>query len=125
MKTVKTVSALSDGSQKLISYLGEKILPDYDGFVQSGTEYIENAGFVYDKMESFENKTRALQETILSMVNAIESIAHSVEDGTQGISQAAGDTSNLVEEIAKIREDTERNQEVANDLTSHTNRFVS
>lgn len=121
---IKAVDELSEGSQKLISYLGNKILPDYENFVKSGNEYSKSADYIYNKMTEFENKTLTLQQTILSMTKALSEISCSVEDGTQGITQAAEDTSNLVEEIARIREDTERNKEVASDLTQHTNHFV-
>lgn len=121
---VKAVTSLSDGAQKLITYLGEKILPDYDNFVKSGNEYSENADYIYDKMENFEKKTLDLQNTILSMTDAMAGIATSVEEGTKGITQAAEDTSSLVEEITRIREETDRNQEVVNQLTQQTNRFL-
>ena len=51
-------------------------------------------------------------------------IATSVEEGTNGITQAAEDTSSLVEEITKIKEETDKNKEVVIKLTQHTNRFV-
>ena len=121
---VKSVTALSEGSQKLISYLSDKILPDYDGFVQSGSEYSENANYVYNKMDDFEKKTLDLQNSILSITDAISGIAASVEEGTKGITQAAEDTSSLVEEIAQIREETDKNKDVVTKLTQQTNRFV-
>lgn len=121
---VKAVTALSEGTQKLISYLSDKILPDYDGFVNSGSEYSDSANFIYVKMEAFEKKTLDLQNTILSMTDAISGIATSVEEGTNGITQAAEDTSSLVEEITKIREETDKSKEVVIKLTQHTNRFV-
>lgn len=120
---VSAVAALSDNAENLVQFITDRILPDYDGFVESGNSYSENASYIYSKMDAFEKETTKLQNVISGMIDSFVGINSAVEEGAKGITEAAEDTTKLVMEISGIRDETTHNQEIVYELTKETDRF--
>ena len=55
------VYQLIDNSNKIIKYIEETILADYDSFVQAGAQYNEDACYISETMQEFAEKTEKLK----------------------------------------------------------------
>ena len=62
----KAVGRLSGNSSDIISYIETTVLPDYEGFVDAGNKYSDDANFVSATMEEFSNKSNS--DNYLEMV---------------------------------------------------------
>ncbi|MCR5272622.1 MAG: methyl-accepting chemotaxis protein [Lachnospiraceae bacterium] len=124
-QVVAAVLALSGDSRKLIDYINEQILPDYENFVRSGAQYADDAENINDAMNHFKESTDHLESLISEMSDAISGISNAAEEGANGVTLAAEDTSNLVNQIANITNETDNNMGIVESLTSQTNRFLS
>lgn len=119
------VHELIRNSNEIITYLNETVLPDYDGFVQSGNQYRNDAVHVNEIVNSFHQKSMHLQKLTENITSTISGIHASVTQSTTAISSAAQNTNNLVTDIAQIATEMQNTSEIANELKSEVDRFES
>ena len=99
---VKAVNSLIDNSQQMLDFMQEKILTDYDSFVDSGEQYKEDAEHINSAMTAFAEKTDNLKVIMNQIVDSIEGIAKASEESAQAVISSSGNTSTLVDKISDI-----------------------
>ena len=119
------VKELIKNSNELVDYINNNILPDYDGFVDSGKQYNEDAIHVNEVVGQFNNMSAELSSLVKSITDAIDGISTAVEESANGVSTAAMNTGELVRDINQIAEEMESNSEVAGKLKDQAARFVN
>lgn len=122
---VQTVNKLIENSDTMIKYISDNILPDYDGFVQAGKQYNEDAVHINETVESFNHMSAELKELIDNITEAIEGINQAVDESANGVTTAAMNTSDLVRDIGDIETAMEDNKSVAGELSSEADRFIN
>lgn len=120
---VKAVNSLSSNSNQIIQFIEETILPDYDGFVNSGKQYSDDATYVSSVMEEFDNNTASLKKVVNDMIEAIDGIRRGIDESANAVSTSAESTSQLVNEIAGIDNQMDDNQSVVEELKKETSSF--
>lgn len=119
------VKELIQNANGLVTYINNNVLPDYDGFVDSGKQYKEDAVHINDIVGQFNQMSADLSNLVKSITDAIDGIAAAVEQSAGGVATAAANTGELVREINQISEEMERNNEVAARLKNESARFVN
>ncbi len=99
---VKAVNSLIDNSQQMLDFMQEKILSDYDSFVDSGEQYKEDAEHINSAMSAFAEKTDNLKVIMNQIVDSIEGIAKASEESAQAVISSSGNTNTLVDKISDI-----------------------
>lgn len=99
---VKAVNSLIDNSQQMLDFMQEKILSDYDSFVDSGEQYKEDAEHINSAMTAFAEKTDNLKVIMNQIVDSIEGIAKASEESAQAVISSSGNTNTLVDKISDI-----------------------
>ena len=99
---VKAVNSLIDNSQQMLDFMQEKILSDYDSFVDSGEQYKEDAEHINAAMSAFAEKTDNLKVIMNQIVDSIEGIAKASEESAQAVISSSGNTNTLVDKISDI-----------------------
>lgn len=99
---VKAVNSLIDNSQQMLDFMQEKILTDYDSFVDSGEQYKEDAEHINSAMTAFAEKTDNLKVIMNQIVDSIEGIAKASEESAQAVISSSGNTNTLVDKISDI-----------------------
>lgn len=122
-KVLEAVRTLAGNSEKLINYIEENIMADYDNFVKAGQHYNNDAVYISDNMNSFVEKTETLKNVINDVVASINDISIAVEEGAQGVTLAAGGTANLASEFADITSEVENCGNVSGELQEQVNQF--
>ena len=122
---VNAVKDLTNSSNAIVDYVNENILPDYDGFVDSGKQYNSDAVHVNGIVEEFNVMSAELKEAIENITSAMDGIAVAVEESANGIASAADNTQGLVENMSQITEEMQNNQQIAGVLKSESDRFVT
>lgn len=120
---VKAVNALVDNSNAIIKFIDETVLPDYDGFVNSGIRYNEDAGYISDKMNDFMSKTEELKKVMDNMVEAVDGISKAIEESANAVTSSAMNTSSLVEEMNDINKQMAESQEAIDELMKESAAF--
>jgi methyl-accepting chemotaxis protein len=99
---VKAVNALVENSQQMLDFMQERVLVDYDDFVDSGEKYKADANHINEAMDAFSEKTKSLTNIMNEMIEAIEGIAKASEESAQAVVSSAGNTTNLVGKMSDI-----------------------
>ncbi len=120
---IVAVNELSDNSNRLVNYIDENILPDYNNFVDSGRKYSGDASYVNGEMRHFAQKTEELKEVIHQLTEAIGNIATVVEDSAKSIESAAEGTTALAGEVQKIHTDIEDSMLVVDNMERQCTKF--
>lgn len=119
----KAVERLSGNSSEIISYIETTVLPDYEGFVDAGNKYSDDANFVSATMEDFSNMAEKLAKIVNDMVEAISGISAGIEQSASAVGNSAENTSELVSEIENIKNEIGHNQDVVDELKNQTDSF--
>ena len=93
---ITAVHNLADNANGLVEYMNEKILPEFQKFVESGGAYHDKATFIEGVMADFEAKTDSLQNSMDEIANSVNTISHAIEEGVSGVVSAADSTQVLV-----------------------------
>ncbi|MGN0484835.1 MAG: methyl-accepting chemotaxis protein [Lachnospiraceae bacterium] len=120
---VSAVEELIKNSNEILKFIDETILKDYDNFVSSGQQYNEDAEYVNTQMTEFVQNTEESNRLIGGMVETFKEIANAVDESANAISNAAGQTTQLVEDINEIQKNVMTNQDVSASLKETTQRF--
>ena len=117
------VKQLSVNSDEIIKYIENTILPDYDGFVDNGKQYSDDAIYVSETMNEFTLLTDHLRQIVEQMVQAIEGISSGVEESANAVTNSAENTTTLVDEMASIDVQMNENSEIVGQLQKGTDAF--
>lgn len=120
----QAVHNLADNANGLVQYMNESILPEFEEFVTAGSEYKNKATYVENVMNEFESKTDSLKNTMVEIQRSINTIAHAIEEGAKGVSNAADSTQVLVTDMENISNRMDENFEIATDLKKETAIFT-
>lgn len=96
---ITAVHNLADNANGLVEYMNEKILPEFQKFVESGGAYHDKATFIESVMADFEAKTDSLQNSMDEIANSVNTISHAIEEGVSGVVSAADSTQVLVSDM--------------------------
>lgn len=121
---ITAVHNLADNANGLVEYMNEKILPEFQKFVESGGAYHDKATFIESVMADFEAKTDSLQNSMDEIANSVNTISHAIEEGVSGIVSAADSTQVLVSDMDKISKKMDENFAIAEGLKKETSVFT-
>ena len=120
----QAVHNLADNANGLVKYMNDSILPEFESFVDAGSEYKNKASYIENVMNEFEEKTETLKHTMVEIQGSINTIAHAIEEGANGVSNAADSIQILVEDMDNISSRMDENFEIATDLKKETAIFT-
>lgn len=118
------VHELVRNSGEIVKYINETILPDYDGFVQSGRQYREDAVHVNGIVTRFNDMSGGLRTIVSEITESIRGISLAIDESANAVTTAAMNTNDLVEEISQISRQMEDNSTVSIQLKQEADRFV-
>lgn len=121
---ITAVHNLADNANGLVAYMNEKILPEFQKFVESGGAYHDKATFIEGVMADFEAKTDSLQNSMDEIANSVNTISHAIEEGVSGVVSAADSTQVLVSDMDKISKKMDENFAIAEGLKKETSVFT-
>ena len=121
---ISAVEGLISSSNKIVDYVDETILPDYDDFVSSGKQYNDDSTHIKNIMDEFTGLSNDMKKTIKSMVDAINGITKAVEESADGVTSAAMSVDSLVADMNDVNKEMDTNQNVSDKLRKETECFV-
>lgn len=124
-KVVTAVEELVKNSENIVTYINENVLKDYDGFVDSGHKYRADADYINEVMTSFTDSVDHLRQTMNEVVENVNDVSSAVEQGAEGVANAAENTTQLVGEMETIMKEIDDSNQNISDLSTQTNRFIN
>lgn len=119
----QAVNKLAQNSNAIVEYIDETIMPDYEGFVDTGVQYRNDAAYVNETMDDFEKKAVNLRRIMQETAESIKGISRAIEESTNSVGNAANNTTELVQNIDTVNAEMEINQNISNRLKGEADRF--
>ncbi len=117
------VHNLAEHATGLVSYMEDSIIPEFESFVESGSEYKKRADYIEIAMNEFSEKTGTLRATTEEIANAINAIADAIEESAGSVTNAVSSTQTLVGDMENITHHMDSNQAIAASLRRETEIF--
>lgn len=124
-KVVTAVEELVKNSENIVTYINENVLKDYDGFVDSGHKYRADADYINEVMTSFTDSVDHLRQMMNEVVENVNDVSSAVEQGAEGVANAAENTTQLVGEMETIMKEIDDSNQNISDLSTQTKRFIN
>ena len=119
----KAVEELSKNADDMLQFIDERVLVDYDKFVDVATQYHDDADDINQTLQHFYISTRRLEETMEHMTDGIEGIASAVNESTDGVTTAAHNTGDLVRALDGIEREANTNKNISALLSGEVSKF--
>ncbi|SDB12663.1 methyl-accepting chemotaxis protein [Eubacterium oxidoreducens] len=117
------VQRLADKAEEMLSFIDEKVMEDYDKFVEVVDQYRDDAESVNEIMEEFERNTQTITETMESMNIGLNDVSVAIGENAQGVTLVAQSTVELVQAMENIKDESNTNQEISSQLNDEVGKF--
>lgn len=119
----QAVNELADNSQSIVEYIDQTIMPDYEGFVNTGVQYRDDAAYVNSTMDVFEARALELRQIMQQTAASVQNISRTIEESANNVSTVANSANILVQNIDTVNSEMETNQNISNRLKNEADRF--
>lgn len=124
VKIVDTsVSSLVFNSQKMIDFMEDQIIKDYEGNISNGEQYEVDANKVNLFMNRFNEESRVLKNYIDNIIRSLENVTNTISENAQEVSHIASNSMKMVDNINDIRGSIEYSNKTAKELEDIINKF--
>lgn len=120
---IDSVKDLTGNSGKLLAYVDESILADYEKFAAITNEYRDDTAKVNDILENFAVNAETLKNTMAEMNSGISDISTTIDESSQGVNDAADSVGGIVNSINDIEDDAAKNTEIGQKLQNYVEVF--
>ena len=118
------VNELVSSSSYIVDYINETIMADYDGFVNSGKQYRQDAEHVNGIVTEFYSMAEQLKQLVDSINHTVSDIATAIDGSAECVADAATNTATLAEDVKAVADEMGENKVIADALFSETEKFV-
>ena len=117
------VEKLAQNAEYVLEFIDEKVMTDYDGFVDVASQYEKDADDMNSILQDFATNSSTINDTMLSLNEGIESVHTAMDENARGVTDVAENVVGLVEAIAQIQQETETNVDISRKLGEEVQRF--
>lgn len=115
-----SVHNLSENARQLIDYMSQSVLKEFQAFVESGSQYKEDAAHIRRIMDDFHGQTQRLKDSMSGIADSIGTIDEAIDESASGIAGMADNTRNLAADMEDITQRMGVNQDVVAELEKET-----
>jgi methyl-accepting chemotaxis protein len=119
----KSVGELVSNANDIMNYITEKVLIDYDEFVEMAYSYKKDIDNINNMLVGFNERSSELRRISINMADGIQGISMAVEESVNVVIQSNEDTTILLNSITTITDEATHNWEIVNDLNDQINKF--
>ncbi len=103
-QVVIAVNNLAETSERTIRFIDENVIRDYENMVHTGEQYYADAESMRSLIESVDESTGKLVDSISVMSDSINEISTANNEGAMGITDIAQNTSEIMENAGSVSE---------------------
>ena len=123
-EVTNSVAELADNANKMIDFIVEVVMPDYDKLVNIGEQYNQDAGNFDDIMRGFTDKAVELKQATEEVAKLIRGMSSTINENSDGIAAVSNNTVGLTEGISQIKEEMSQTESVSERLENTVGRFT-
>lgn len=122
---ILSVNELSNEARKLMDYMNQNVLKDYDSFVESGEKYREDAVHIDESMSRCADESASILDYIREITESISGINVAIEESARGVNSSTENLESLVSSFDEVNTQMEENSAVAKNLKKDSSNFVN
>ena len=119
-----SVEELAENANKMIDFILNVVMPDYDKLVNMGEQYNRDAGDFDDIMIAFTEDSAQLKKTMEDVAGLIRSMSSTINENSEGVAMVSDSACGLTEGMSQIKEEMSHTEEVAARLGETVSRFT-
>ncbi|MDK2809041.1 MAG: methyl-accepting chemotaxis protein [Clostridiales bacterium] len=122
-EVVASVRDLSNSSGEIMHFIDTTVKKDYDNQKNTGEQYSKDAAFVDELITDFSATSQELAASIEGVLNAINEVTLTVNEGASGNQIIADKTIAIVTKVSQVKEQMDRSKENTNRLKLAIGKF--
>ncbi len=122
-QVTSAVKRLADNAEAILTFMDEKVLKDYDGFVEVATQYETDADDINKLFETFAESSEEIKSTVTEMNSGLNDISVAVDENAKGVTNIADSAVRLAEVMSNIQEEIQSNRDISEQLNGEVSRF--
>ena len=123
VEVTNSVNLLADNANKMIDFITDVVLPDYDILVDTGNAYSNDANEFERILNEFEGSANRLMETMGSVKSLIGNISVTISECSDGVNTVAENASDLTEGMSEIQGEVMKTKDSAGNLVDNIDMF--
>ncbi|EIA26459.1 Methyl-accepting chemotaxis-like protein, partial [Candidatus Arthromitus sp. SFB-5] len=118
-----SIESLIISSRQILDFIDNKIILDYDSFIDSSEEYRSDTFKINDFMKNFLDISKKVSDAVETIVGSITEISTTVNSGTIGLSNISDKNFQIVEKINSLKQFIKDNKITTSQLNNIVNKF--
>lgn len=120
-----SVEELAGNATRMIEFIQQVVLPDYDKLVSTGDQYNDDAVSFGRMMQGFAQSAQQLQDTMNGMTNMMKEMAYTVQESSNGIMTVTDNTNGLTTNMSNIQKQITESEKVSARLSEEVGKFTN
>lgn len=121
---MSSVDNLALGSNSLLNFIDQKVIPDYELMENTGNQYSEDATYVDDLVTDFSTTSRDLLQSMKEIVKAINQIGNATNEGADATASIAEKNSVVVQKSSDVQKMSAGSKQSAERLQKLVAEFI-
>lgn len=117
---VSAVMTLADNARKLVDFINERVMPDYEILERTGGQYLNDANTVDQLMAEMRSSMENIGSMMRSVTDSNDNITNTVRESAQGVGGVVDNTSALADNMKGIIAALDQVSDVVNSLSEQT-----
>lgn len=124
-EVTSSVEELAENANRMLEFIRDEVLPDYDNLVNTGNQYSDDAVWFDNTMIDFAGSATKLKTTMHDMASLIQEISETIHDSSLQVSGVSDSVSALTDSMSDIKSSIQITEDVSHRLDSEVARFVT
>lgn len=120
----ESVGALTNSAGVLLDFMDKEVLNDYQKLIETGEQYYTDSVQFSTMMNEFNDSSKAMNQSISIIVNALEQVSASVTDSADGVASIAIKTAEVAEKVSEVNNSSQNNLIFSNKLKDQVSKFT-
>lgn len=117
---VAAVMALADNARSLVTFINERVMPDYEILERTGEQYLNDASTVDQMMGEMRSSMEKIGSMMRSVTESNDNITDTVRESAQGVGGVVDNTAALADNMKGIITALDRVSDAVNSLSEQT-----
>jgi len=117
---VAAVVTLADNARKLVDFINERVMPDYEILENTGGQYLDDASTVDQLMREMRSSMDNIGSMMRSVAESNENITNTVRESAQGVGGVVDNTAALADNMKDIIAALDQVSDVVSHLSEQT-----
>ncbi len=123
VQVMSSVTELADNASRMMGFVQEVVLPDYDKLVDVGSQYSEDATTFENILRDLVQNADEVNRMITNVKQLVSDIAVTIQDSSEGINTVAASANDLTGYVTQIGDEINKTEHSADELMQGIDMF--